>query len=252
MTKEEIGVILKGLRISCGMTQKEVATLLNRKQQVVGHWETGYSQPDANTLFNLCNLYKTTVDEAFGFKRKDLNVSKEDISLIKKYHTLDNHGKEMIDSILNKESDRITRYGRLEDEQTATLEVSPSPIRLATYYQRTASAGIGEYLLDDMYESTIAIKESEMAKQSDFAIGITGDSMEPLYKDGDIVLVKAQQIVEIGEIGIFILNRESYIKQAGKDSLISLNPNYPEIPISDSDSFRCVGKVIGKAELAND
>ena len=56
MTKTEIGSILKELRVSSGKTQKEVAELLGRKQQIVGHWETGYSQPDANTLFTLCDI----------------------------------------------------------------------------------------------------------------------------------------------------------------------------------------------------
>ena len=51
MTKEEIGEKLKAARISCGMTQQEVANKIGRKQPIIGHWETGYSQPDANTLF---------------------------------------------------------------------------------------------------------------------------------------------------------------------------------------------------------
>ena len=67
MTKEEIGKILKQLRIDAGMTQKEVAEALGKSQPLIGHWETGYSQPDANTLFTLCSLYGTTVDKAFGF-----------------------------------------------------------------------------------------------------------------------------------------------------------------------------------------
>ena len=70
MTREDIGAILKQLRLNCGMTQKEVAEKLGRKQQIVGHWETGCAQPDANTLFTLCEIYGTTVDEAFGFSRK--------------------------------------------------------------------------------------------------------------------------------------------------------------------------------------
>lgn len=70
MTKEQIGAVLKDLRMKTGKTQKEVAEILGRKQQIIGHWETGYSQPDANTLFTLCELYGTTVDSAFGFTKK--------------------------------------------------------------------------------------------------------------------------------------------------------------------------------------
>lgn len=70
MDKKEIGSILKGLREKSGKTQKEVAELLGRKQQVVGHWETGYAQPDANTLFLLCKIYDADLNDAFGFGNK--------------------------------------------------------------------------------------------------------------------------------------------------------------------------------------
>ena len=69
MTKEEIGKILKELRINAGKTQIQVADQIGRSQQVIGHWETGYSQPDANTLFTLCDLYHADIDEAFGLNK---------------------------------------------------------------------------------------------------------------------------------------------------------------------------------------
>ena len=105
MTKEEIGKILKQLRLNCGKTQKEVAEHLGKSQQLIGHWETGYSQPDANTLFVLCNFYGTTVDKAFGFV-DDNGINAHELSLIKKYRLLDTHGKELISILLEKELQR--------------------------------------------------------------------------------------------------------------------------------------------------
>lgn len=77
MDKKEIGSILKGLREKSGKTQKEVAELLGRKQQVVGHWETGYAQPDANTLFLLCKIYDADLNDAFGFGNKKSSAPAE-------------------------------------------------------------------------------------------------------------------------------------------------------------------------------
>ena len=85
MTKEEIGQILRGLRTSAGMTQKDVAEAIGRKQQVVGHWETGYSQPDANTLFVLCDLYGADINEAFGFTTKKVDLNKHEQAVIVAY-----------------------------------------------------------------------------------------------------------------------------------------------------------------------
>lgn len=121
MTKEEIGSVLKGLRIDNGKTQKEVAEILGRTQQIIGHWETGYSQPDANTLFKLCEIYGTTVDEAFGFKREKLLVTKKDIEILRKYHDLDLHGREMVDFTLNKEYERSTDLAKQTDNNIVEL-----------------------------------------------------------------------------------------------------------------------------------
>lgn len=116
MTREDIGAILKQLRLNCGMTQKEVAEKLGRKQQIVGHWETGYAQPDANTLFTLCEIYGTTVDEAFGFSRKKEALSLSEWEHIKKYRGLDDHGKETVDIILDREAERTATIRNLKSK----------------------------------------------------------------------------------------------------------------------------------------
>lgn len=116
MTKEEIGAVLKGLRTDSGKTQKEVAEILGRTQQIIGHWETGYSQPDANTLFRLCEIYGTTVDEAFGFKKEKQLITKNDIHLLRKYHELDLHGREMVDFTLEKEYERSKALAEQKEE----------------------------------------------------------------------------------------------------------------------------------------
>lgn len=62
------------------------------------------------------------------------------------------------------------------------------------------------------------------------------------------VYVVNQQSVEIGEIGIFVINGDAYIKKLGKGQLISLNEKYKPIPLNNDDSIYCCGKVIGIVE----
>ena len=66
MTREEIAQIIKKVRTDAGFTQKEAASAIGRKQQTLASWETGQSQPDANTLFQLFDFYGVSVDVAFG------------------------------------------------------------------------------------------------------------------------------------------------------------------------------------------
>lgn len=70
MTREEIAEVLKKTRNNAGLTQQQAAQAIGRKQQTLASWETGQSQPDANTLFQLFDVYGASVDEAFGFNKK--------------------------------------------------------------------------------------------------------------------------------------------------------------------------------------
>ncbi len=141
MTKEEIGHILKELRVSCGMTQKEVAEKIGRTQQIIGHWETGYAQPDANTLFTLCNIYSTTVDDAFGFQRKN-NISKEEYEHIKKYRFISTHspdGAGVVDTVLDRE---YSIAGKLKEQGEKIIELTNLPryVQEDTTYVNAAHA----------------------------------------------------------------------------------------------------------------
>ena len=68
--------------------------------------------------------------------------------------------------------------------------------------------------------------------------------------DGQIAWVLKQDFVENGEIGIFSLNGEAYIKKLQDDKngvfLISLNEKYPPISVGENDRFDILGKVVGK------
>lgn len=70
MTKEEIAQIIKKARLDSGHTQKEAADAIGRKRQTLASWETGQSQPDADTLFQLFDFYGVSVDAAFNLTKK--------------------------------------------------------------------------------------------------------------------------------------------------------------------------------------
>lgn len=115
MTKQEIGQILKAAREAKGLTQRQVATAIGRKQQVVGHWETGYAQPDANTLFELCDLYGISVDEAFGKSKSEEReeLSNEAKTFAEAFDRLDAPGKAAVMAVLETQRQRIEEYGSL-------------------------------------------------------------------------------------------------------------------------------------------
>ena len=87
-----------------------------------------------------------------------------------------------------------------------------------------------------------------ITERADFILTVSGRSMEPEFYDGDKVLVRKQPDVYIGEIGIFTVNDNGYIKKKGSNRLISINKDYKDIYITESDYFACNGLVIGKLD----
>lgn len=233
MTKEEIGAILKSLRVANNMTQKEVAEKIGRKQQIVGHWETGYAQPDANTLFSLCELYGVSIDEAFGFNQKR-EISAPEYEHIKKYRMLSVYDKETVDMTIDR---LINKPAPLDDSGSAET------IRIYPYLHNVASAGAGDYIADIPLDSI----EAPYIKNADFVIGVCGDSMEPDYHSGEKLYVQKTDTLNTGDIGIFKKDGSLFLKEAGTDRLISHNGDYPDV-YADSDNISVVGKVLGKVE----
>lgn len=115
--------------------------------------------------------------------------------------------------------------------------------RLLRLYDVPVSAGAGNYLEDGRHEMIEV--ESTVPESADYAVRISGDSMMPRFVDKQIVFVHEQSVLDEGDIGIFYLNNEAYIKKLGKGCLISLNPAYAPILLQEYDTFKVLGKVVG-------
>lgn len=119
-----------------------------------------------------------------------------------------------------------------------------------TYYSNAACAGTGLYL-DEASAETITVRSTPEALAADFAIPISGDSMEDEYHDGDIVLVESCPCVRKGEVGIFLVDGEACIKEYDGRFLIPYNKKHKPIDLSKRETVVCFGKVIGIAEVVS-
>lgn len=59
---------LKELRISKGLSQTELAKNLNVSQRSISSWETGFRQPDFETLVILADYFAVTTDYILGLE----------------------------------------------------------------------------------------------------------------------------------------------------------------------------------------
>lgn len=111
-------------------------------------------------------------------------------------------------------------------------------------YENPISAGLGSWLDEGTEYNYIEIEHPPVS--ADFALKVRGDSMSPMYNDGDIVFVKSHTLVEPGQVGVFLINGEGYLKQWQGNRLLSLNKDYDPIYVEEEDQFMIVGKVVDK------
>lgn len=245
MNKKEVGTTLRELREKIGFTVKEVVEKLSKSfgieitDKALYNYEKNIRAVSAYTLLALCAIYDCkNILKTFSNIEIDCSIPDDDEwEIIESYRKLDNFSRQTIKLNIERE------IKRLEISKFYKVNNTCDNLVFMTYYNKLASVGNGDYLFDDIPTSTIEVPK-ELAKGADFVIGVNGDSMEPTFSDGDKVLVKKQDTINIGEIGIFIDGNDCYIKEKGKNCLVSHNKEYGIIP--GTDTMKCVGKVIGK------
>lgn len=243
---------LKEARLNKGFTQEQVAEKIGVAKSTFTGYEKGNSEPNMFTISQIMNILKVDAnflwqDEMDALGGNPMQVKYNEMKLLEKYRSLDDFGRETVDLVLDREVKRKETFSYKDTIMQHINETSVSPaakIRYIHYYQRLASAGTGQFVFNNLPVDMIAIPDIPKYRKVQYAIGVNGHSMEPDYKDGDIVLVAPDIEVVFDDIGIFIENTDAYIKKRGKDELISLNPEYENIPLTNQT--RCLGLVVDK------
>lgn len=238
-----IGSRIKELREHNGISRNEFATMLGVTVGAISNYENDVSSPKEPILFKIIESLNCDANYLFQDSVK-ISATERDVTLaefeyIQKYRELDSHGKEIVDYILLKEWARVDAL----KSSPAAAELD-NTFRLVNYYYRLASAGTGQILFDTPPTKRIEIPNIQKYAHVDYAIGVNGNSMEPMYHDGDTLLVEMTDEISVGSIGIFCVDDNCYVKKLGNAELISLNADYPNIPLNET--ARCMGRVIDK------
>lgn len=213
-----------------------------------GWYKRGYEALQLPTVRKLAAFFNTSLDYWAKDEITDVNYGKTngfdieyaEMEHIKKYRDLDNHGRRIIDLLLKEEYERCKGVNNPKEPY--------QPFRIINYYQRLASAGTGQIVFDDIPTEMIQIPDVAKYKRVKYAIGVDGDSMYPDYCDGDVLLVEPTREIEIDEVGIFMVDGMAYVKKLGNKELISINPDYKNVPLTENTA--CLGRVIDKLEGA--
>ena len=219
--------------------------------------------PKLSNIVAICAALDCSVDYILTGIPENTNnytLTDREMTMIENYRKLDSHSRELVSMIISKESERGAAPAVSANERSfsgglirgggsargaAMRNVNGLTKRKISLYDLPVSAGTGVYLTD-MQSVDINIPDNPDTTDADFALRIKGNSMEPKYRDGDVLLVEECDSVEYGELGIFILDGDGYFKKFGGDRLISLNPDYEPILLKNFEEIVCCGRVVGK------
>ncbi len=181
-----IGHMLAQARIAAGMSLAELSRALapyglEITKSGLSRWERGERMPTPYQMMALCRVLSI---------RNPLEMYAEDLN-----------------------DAGLRRLAAYRDELVASGQYRTDVIEFADIrlYDVAVSAGTGSFLDSDDY-TLLHVPAASVPAGTDYALRVSGRSMEPVFQDGQLVWVQETQTLRPGEIGIFSLDGESLMK----------------------------------------
>ncbi|NJH67390.1 helix-turn-helix domain-containing protein [Staphylococcus agnetis] len=218
------------------MSDSDLAALVDVNRTTVTRWRKGIRSPKLDKLPEIANV--------FGVEPLDLISESNNQDIIVKINDVSSQlTPPRQQNVLNYAHDQLEEQNSKGDNVVDINSYKQDKIEVNV--NGCVSAGVGERL----HEETLF---TEMVKAPvpphDLALKVNGDSMEPMFKDGEIIFVEKTHNIKNGQIGIFIIEEEAYLKKVivedDRLTLISLNKNYKDLHFYENQSVKLVGKVI--------
>ena len=202
--------------------QKETGIKMSKSH--LSQYVNGKSSPDQHKLYLLAKTLNVSEAWLLGY-----DVPKEDKE----------NGVPSIESIYNQlDRPRKTKVYDFAEYQLREQNKRPkTTIEIRGY----VSAGTGEWLDDEIVDE---VSYEGVIPEHDFAVKVNGDSMLPLFEDGQVIFIKSTSDVRDGQIIVCQVNNEAFVKKLSGNKLVSLNKKYEDISICDTDDFKIYGVVV--------
>ena len=234
-TKPMICDRIRHYREKLGMEQKALAAMVGVTANAVSNWERGRARPDVNLLPDICEALQITLYQLYGLDDPSVKYTTMEDAFMENYRQLTPGHQYAV---------RAMAQNLLQVQQAEARR----QIHKLTRFEHQLAAGIGDPNEFEDSGTPIYVYDDSLTCRADCVFTVNGDSMEPDYPDGCMVLVK--RISDFGEltpedIGAFMIDNETCIKEYREDGLHSLNPKYDVMHFSDEESVYLIGRVMG-------
>lgn len=229
-----------------GVDRNTLCADLDLKYTTVRDWLKGITYPRIGKIELLANYFN--INKSDLIENKISTAQPSDSLLEEITNTARKLSPENKKIVLRTSEDLLKE--QKNEEEAKINEVSENIIRLDDYRQTTyrrvtgvVSAGSGS-MQDDDLDMEVSFYEDEIPDDYDAIAYVVGNSMEPKIKNGDYLFIKNTPQIDYNTIGIFQVDSANYVKKLRQGYLESLNPDYEDIHLDESNDIRTIGKVV--------
>ena len=113
--KKNISKNITKYREDAGFSQRELAQQLGITPSRISNWEQGANCPTIDILFEVCRALHVSINDIYGvYPDSEMMLSYREQQHIQKYRNLDDHGRETVDLILERETIRSKELQKKE------------------------------------------------------------------------------------------------------------------------------------------
>lgn len=238
---DNLALNIKKYRKLSKLTQKDLAKLLKVAPTAISAWEVGRNKPLMDNVEQMAIIFKIKKSKLLG---DDLTLSSSPTTLTEITNTSAKLDEPRQQNVLHYAQEQLAEQNNTIEEESATYFTSVK-------VHQSLAAGIGYAYSDDTTANIMHTDRSDL-KVYDYASLVSGDSMEPKFYDGDVVLI--QQGYDNINGGIYAVDYDgkSFLKRVyvenGSFVMKSINTKYKDItvplPIPEGTYLNIIGKVV--------
>ncbi|HEB2285001.1 TPA: helix-turn-helix domain-containing protein, partial [Staphylococcus aureus] len=224
---------LKQIMSERKISQSELSRRTGIGRNSISDYLNGKYEAKQDKVFELAKALNVNEAWLMGFDiSKNRKIENNDIASIyskltpPRQKNVLNYANEQLEE-QNSKGDNVVDINSYKQEKT--------PVNV----NGCVSAGVGERLHDETLFTEVV---KGPIPTHDLALKVNGDSMEPMFKDGEIIFVEKTHNIKNGQIGIFIIEEEAYVKKVFVEddrlTLVSLNKEYDDLHFYRNESVR--------------
>ena len=239
-SKEIFSANLENLMSSRGIDRNKLCSDLGLKYTTVRDWLKGITYPRIGKIELLADYFGVNKSDLIEDKTHEVNELKIPISPL--IHKI----TEKVVKLSTPRKQKVLNYAneQLKEQNNKVIIIEEKLFEYHVFEKLSAGTGFS-YFNDGNYDTVFYDKDLD----HDFASWVFGDSMEPKFQNGEVVLIKETGFDYDGAVYAVDWDGQTYIKKVYREPdglrLVSLNPKYKDKFAPFEEDPRIIGKIIG-------